>query len=65
VSRSFGKTGKPTGVYEDFITGFLVSGRQAWGRPVGVTTAKDGSLFVTDDGSGTTRLISYKKPVRN
>jgi len=45
--------GKPTGEYEDFMTGFVVSARQVWGRPVGVAVAKDGSLIVTEDGSGT------------
>ena len=39
------------GGYEDFLTGFVTPEGQVWGRPVGVTIAKDGSLFVTDDGS--------------
>jgi hypothetical protein len=30
-----------------------------WGRPVGVTTALDGSLLVTDDGSNSIWRISY------
>jgi len=48
--------GRP-GPIEDFLTGFLVSngsgGEQIsrWGRPVGVTVARDGSLLVSDDGS--------------
>jgi len=45
--------GKPTGEYADFMTGFVVSAKQVWGRPVGVAVAKDGSLIVTEDGSGT------------
>jgi glucose/arabinose dehydrogenase len=32
---------------------------QVWGRPVGVTVAKDGSLFVTDDGSKSVWHVSY------
>ena len=54
-------TGKPTGEYEDFMTGFVISDEQVWGRPVGVAVAKDGSLFVTEDGNGTIWRISYRK----
>lgn len=43
---------KPTGVYEDFMTGFITPDGGVWGRPVGLTVAADGSLLVTDDGSG-------------
>ena len=31
----------------------------AWGRPVGVTVAHDGSLMVTDDGSNSVWRVSY------
>lgn len=51
--------GKPTGEYVDFMTGFVVSDKQVWGRPVGVTVGSDGSLFVTDDGSGSIWRVSY------
>jgi glucose/arabinose dehydrogenase len=50
--------GNATGEYEDFLTG-LVTGGDAWGRPVGVTVATDGSLLVTDDGSNSIWRISY------
>jgi len=30
-----------------------------WGRPVGVTVAHDGSLFVTDDGSNSIWRVSF------
>jgi glucose/arabinose dehydrogenase len=36
--------------YEDFLTGFVTPEGKAWGRPVGVTVAEDGSLLVSDDG---------------
>jgi glucose/arabinose dehydrogenase len=52
------RDGKPTGEYEDFLTGF-VTADGVWGRPVGVTIGKDGSLFVTDDGSGTVWRVAY------
>jgi glucose/arabinose dehydrogenase len=47
------KDGAPTGEYQDFMTGFVTGEGQAWGRPVGVTVAKDGALLVSDDASGT------------
>lgn len=47
------EAGKPTGAYEDFLTGFVVDDQRVWGRPVGVAFAADGSLLVTEDGSGT------------
>ncbi len=63
VRLLFDKSGKPTGEYEDFMTGFVVSDKQVWGRPVGVAVAKDGSLFVTEDGNGTIWRISRTKSV--
>ena len=45
------ENGKATGEYQDFLTGFVTPDGNVWGRPVGVTFANDGSLFVTDDGS--------------
>jgi glucose/arabinose dehydrogenase len=51
--------GKALGEYEDFLTGFTTPDGKVWGRPVGVTVARDGSLFVTDDGSGSIWHVSY------
>jgi glucose/arabinose dehydrogenase len=53
------KNGKATGEYEDFLTGFTVGDGGVWGRPVGVTVAKDGSLFVSDDGSHSIWHVIY------
>jgi len=50
--------GRATGVYQDFLTGFSTDGR-AWGRPVGVAVAADGSLLVTDDGARVIWRVSY------
>ncbi|WP_284423463.1 MULTISPECIES: PQQ-dependent sugar dehydrogenase [unclassified Bradyrhizobium] len=47
------KDGVPTGEYEDFVTGFVINDREVWGRPVGVTVARDGSLLISEDGNGT------------
>jgi glucose/arabinose dehydrogenase len=55
------ENGKPTGEYEDFMTGFVSSDTDVWGRPVGVAVAKDGSLLVSDDGSGTIWRVTFKK----
>lgn len=59
VVRVLFKDGKPTGAYEDFMTGFVLSQEDVWGRPVGVAVGKDGSLYVTEDGSGTIWRISH------
>jgi len=61
VRLLFDNNGKPTGEYEDFMTGFVISDKQVWGRPVGVAVAKDGSLFVSEDGNGTIWRVSYQK----
>ncbi|CCV10336.1 sorbosone dehydrogenase family protein [Mesorhizobium sp. STM 4661] len=53
------RDGKPTGEYEDFMTGFVVSDEAVWGRPVGVAVAKDGALIVTEDGNGTIWRVTY------
>jgi glucose/arabinose dehydrogenase len=52
VVRLLMKDGKPTGVYEDFLVGFVASDESVWGRPVDVAVTKDGALLVTDDGGG-------------
>lgn len=51
--------GHASGVYEDFLTGFVTSQGQAWGRPVGVATGADGALYVTDDGGQVIWRVSY------
>lgn len=45
------RDGEAPGEYEDFLTGFVTPEGNVWGRPVGVTVARDGSLLVSDDGS--------------
>ena len=53
------KDGVPTGEYEDFVTGFVVGDNEVWGRPVGVTVARDGALLVSEDGNGTIWRVSH------
>jgi glucose/arabinose dehydrogenase len=54
--------GHPSGVHEDFVTGFVTQDGQVWGRPVGVAVAPDGSLMVTDDGSKSIWRVTYTGP---
>jgi glucose/arabinose dehydrogenase len=51
--------GKATGVYQDFMTGFVNPDGTVWGRPVGVTMGTDGSLLISDDGSNSVWRITY------
>ncbi|WP_234681989.1 PQQ-dependent sugar dehydrogenase [Bradyrhizobium monzae] len=53
------KDGKPTGEYEDFVTGFVVNDTQVWGRPVGIAVAKDGALLVSEDAGGTIWRVTH------
>jgi glucose/arabinose dehydrogenase len=53
------KDGKATGEYEDFLVGFVTPEGDVWGRPVGVTVAKDGSLLVSDDGGRIIWRVAY------
>ncbi len=58
VVRIIMRDGQPTGDYEDFLTGFVVDNTKVWGRPVGVVTARDGSLLVSEDANGTVWRIT-------
>jgi hypothetical protein len=54
------RNGVATGEYDDFLVGFIVDDGDAWGRPVGLTEARDGSLLLTDDGANRVYRISYR-----
>jgi glucose/arabinose dehydrogenase len=60
VVRLIFDKGRPTGAYEDFMTGFVLSKNGVWGRPVGVAVAKDGALLVSEDGSGTIWRVTHQ-----
>jgi glucose/arabinose dehydrogenase len=45
--------GKPAGLPLDVLTGFVSDRGEAYGRPVGVAMARDGSLLVADDVGNT------------
>jgi glucose/arabinose dehydrogenase len=56
------KDGRPEGYYENFVTGFWISGEQraeVWGRPAALAVAKDGSLLIADDTGGTIWRVTY------
>ncbi len=55
--------GRPTGAYEDFVTGFLIDPTvpRTWGRPVGVLVRTDGSLLFTDETGGRVYRVSYPR----
>ena len=52
VVRARFADGHPTGVVEDFVTGFIGPTGDVWGRPAGLLELPDGSLLVADDGAG-------------
>jgi glucose/arabinose dehydrogenase len=52
-------TGKASGEYQDFLTGFVLDNDRVWGRPVGVAVAPDGALLVSDDGSNSIWRVDY------
>jgi glucose/arabinose dehydrogenase len=56
--------GVPTGEYEDFMTGFVVDDDNVWARPVGVAVARDGALFVSEDGNGTVWRVAFAPDVQ-
>jgi len=53
---------KPGAKMEDFLTGFIADSvkQEVYGRPVGVTVAKDGALLVADDASNRIWRVAAK-----
>ncbi|MFP4106875.1 MAG: PQQ-dependent sugar dehydrogenase [Phycisphaerae bacterium] len=61
VRVKFDDKGKPV-KFEKFLTGFKLEGMDepaVFGRPAGLTIAKDGSLLVGDDNTGVIYRIEY------
>ena len=58
VVRAIMVDGRPTGVYEDFMTGFMLDEDRVWGRPTGIVVTHDGALLVSDDANGTIFRVS-------
>ncbi len=61
VVRVMMKNGAPTGQYQDFMTGMVLSDRDVWGRPAAVTVAADGALLVVDDAGGVVWRVTPEK----
>lgn len=59
IVRLLMKDGKPTGVYEDFMTGLVADAKSVYARPVGLAVAMDGALLVSEDGNGTIWRITH------
>src|SRR5262245_29952752 len=55
------ETGRALGEYDDFVTGFVTPDGKVWGRPVGITVAKDGSLLISEDGNGTIWRVTHSR----
>lgn len=55
------RNGLPSGEPKPFLTGFVpnASGKEVYGRVVGVAVASDGALLVSDDGSRKIWRVSY------
>jgi glucose/arabinose dehydrogenase len=50
--------GRPAGAAEDVVTGFLVDGDKARGRPVGLAVDSQGALLIADDTGNTVWRVS-------
>lgn len=60
IVRVIFKNGKPTGEYEDLVTGFIVSNSEVWGRPVGVAIDRAGAILIGEDGNSTVWRLTKK-----
>ena len=59
------EVGRPSGGYDNFVTGFWTEGDtapKAWGRPAALALTADGGLLVGDDFGGTIWKIMPPKP---
>jgi glucose/arabinose dehydrogenase len=58
VVRVHVANGRPTRA-EDFITGWQGADGKRWGRPVDILVAADGSVLISDDGSGSIYRVTH------
>jgi hypothetical protein len=54
--------GKPSGVPQDVVTGFLDSQDKARGRPVGLAVDRSGALLIADDVGNTVWRVTSANP---
>ncbi len=66
VRIKFNDKGEPQGPPEDFISGWIrprETKKGKWmGRPVGLVTGPDGSLYVSDDSAGVVYRVTWSPP---
>jgi hypothetical protein len=55
------RDGRPTGEYQDFVTGFVEGEARVWARPVSVAVARDGALLVSEDGNNTIWRVAAER----
>jgi glucose/arabinose dehydrogenase len=54
--------GRPSGMAQDVVTGFLTDGDQARGRPVGLAVDSHGALLIADDvGNAVWRVTAAER----
>jgi len=56
------QNGHPVGAAEDVVTGFLVDGDKARGRPVGLAMDSQGGLLIADDAGNSVWRVSAASP---
>lgn len=56
------QNGHPVGAAEDVVTGFLVDGDKARGRPVGLAVDSQGGLLIADDTGNSVWRVSAASP---
>jgi glucose/arabinose dehydrogenase len=54
--------GRPSGPAEDVVTGFLIEGDKARGRPVGLAVDGQGALLIADDTGNSVWRVSSASP---
>ncbi len=54
-------TAKPDATPIDFITGFVDSSSNVWGRPVGVAFDSKGVMYISDDKAGAIYRVTYNQ----
>lgn len=57
----FGKDGRPAGAVEPFLTGWMLGPdkKEVWGRPIGISMLKDGSLVISEDAGNRIWRVGY------
>jgi glucose/arabinose dehydrogenase len=59
------ENGRPSGQAEDAVTGFLIDGEKARGRPVGLAVDGQGGLLIADDtGNSVWRVSAAAEPAK-